>query len=240
MLGLVQGGRPDVEPVLAQGLGDRGMDPIRVDRPDGSSVLSWRYSFQTVTRVTRPPAVLPPARNRRVRDDRATACRRLADRIPPVPFAGRTSGGLGLAVRPDRTFRNCSQIGIGDTDRTLRSRSAPARWISRPSPQIPVRRIAFVVNTRISESHDGMALPHAFMVTSAPDARRPMTTARMSTGRPSSSSQAATWANSSPARSATVLSMWAPVSNRKPPPDSAGSCRQVPSVCVAQSCQRPR
>ena len=64
-----------------------------------------------------------------------------------------------------------------------------------------------------------------------------MTTARMSTGRPSSSSQAATWAKSSPARSATVLSMWAPVSNRNPPPDSSGCWRHVPSVSVAQSCQ---
>ena len=34
-----------------------------------------------------------------------------------------------------------------------------------------------------------------------------------------------------------MLSMWAPVSNRKPPPDSAGSWRHVPSVSVAQSCQ---
>ena len=31
--------------------------------------------------------------------------------------------------------------------------------------------------------------------------------------------------------------MWAPVSNRKPPPDSSGCWRQVPSVSVAQSCQ---
>ena len=64
-----------------------------------------------------------------------------------------------------------------------------------------------------------------------------MITPRMSTARSSSSSQAATWVNSCPAMSVTVLSMWAPVSNRKPPPDKAGSWRHVPVVCSAQSCQ---
>ena len=81
---------------------------------------------------------------------------------------------------------------LGPTGRTVRSRSAPARWSSRRSPQIPVRTIAPLQNTRMSESHDGMALPQAFIVTSAPDARRAMITARMSTGAPSFSSQAAT------------------------------------------------
>ena len=37
-----------------------------------------------------------------------------------------------------------------------------------------------------------------------------------------------------------MFSMWAPVSNRKPPPEIAGSWRQVPVVPVAQSCQASR
>ena len=122
----------------------------------------------------------------------------------------------------------------------MRSAAAPDRWISSVSPQIPVRRIAPVVKTRMSEWHDGIALPQAFIVTRAPDARRPMTAARMSTGRPSSSSQAATSAKSSPARSATVFSMWAPVSNRKPPPDRRRILAPRPPVRVAQSCQTSR
>ena len=47
---------------------------------------------------------------------------------------------------------------------------------------MPVRRMALVVNTRMSDWHEGMALPQAFIVTSAPDASRAMTTARISTG----------------------------------------------------------
>ena len=92
-------------------------------------------------------------------------------------------------------------------------------------------------NTRMSESHDGMALPQACIVTSAPDPSRPMMTARVSTGEPSFSSHAATSLKPSPARSATVLSMCAPVSNRKPPPDCLTSWRHVPAVPCAQSCQ---
>ena len=38
------------------------------------------------------------------------------------------------------------------------------------------------MKTRMSEWQDGIALPHAFIVTRAPEASRPITTARMSTG----------------------------------------------------------
>ena len=91
-------------------------------------------------------------------------------------------------------------------------------------------------NTRMSEPIDGMARPQPFIVISAPDPSLAITAPRMSTAEPSSSSHAATSVTSSPARSATVLSMWAPVSNMKPPPEIAGSVRHVPSAWRRQSC----
>ena len=50
----------------------------------------------------------------------------------------------------------------------------------------------------MSEPNEGIARPQPFIVMSAPDASRAMTTPRMSTALPSSSSQAATWTISSP------------------------------------------
>ena len=93
---------------------------------------------------------------------------------------------------------------------------------------MPVRSVPRSQNRRMSEPSDGIARPQPFIVISAPDARRAIPAARTSTGLPSSSSHAATWTTSSPARSAMVLSRWAPVSNMKPPPDSTGFSRHVP------------
>ena len=130
-----------------------------------------------------------------------------------------TSGGLGFGSWPLADREELLPDGPRRHGPDRDSRRAPCRWISSRSPQTPVRSVARSQKTRTSEPYPGMARPQPFIVTSAPEARRAMTTPRMSTGRPSSSSHAATSAISSPAMSVTVLSMWAPVSNRKPPPD---------------------
>ncbi len=91
--------------------------------------------------------------------------------------------------------------------------------------------------TRTSDEHDLIASPQPFKVTKAPERVRAITVPRISTGVPRLSSQAATSTKSSPTKSVTVLSMWAPVSNRKPPPAITGSCRQAPVVASFQFCQ---
>ena len=67
------------------------------------------------------------------------------------PSAGRPRAGSGSARGRSRTARNCSQTVRDGTDRTGAARRRPARWSSRRSPQIPVRRIARSQNTRMSE-----------------------------------------------------------------------------------------
>ena len=135
------------------------------------------------------------------------------------PCAGRPRAGSGSArsrrgppgTAPRRFGKPRTAPPTGAGHRVAGARGARPRrrsgtWRVRRRPGRPSRI-------------DGIARPQPFIVTSAPEARRAMTTPRISTGRPSSSSHAATSAISSPARSVTVLSMCAPVSNRKPPPD---------------------
>src|SRR5215212_679937 len=97
--------------------------------------------------------------------------------------------------------------------------------------------IAPVQKTLTSDDQVWIVSPQPCKVTNAPDASRPITTPMMSTGRDLLSSQAATSTKSSPARSQTELSICAPVSNMKPPPAIAGTCRQRPCVCDPQYCQ---
>ena len=64
-----------------------------------------------------------------------------------------------------------------------------------------------------------------------------MITALTSTGPPLLSRIALMTAKSSPARSQTVLSIWAPVSNRKPPPEISGLERHASANMPPQFCQ---
>ena len=146
VIGLVERRGPDVEAGLAEARRDRRVDPVRVDAATGGSERSWRHSFQTVTRVIERHATADALRGA------AGTVARPRHRAPPIARIASqsramrrpTSGGLGFSIWPDRTLRNCSQTGSGATDRTLRRRRRPARWISSRSPQMPVRRIASV------------------------------------------------------------------------------------------------
>src|SRR3954469_5371649 len=230
LIRLVEGGRPHEEPVLlAKACSDGSVDPVRVDGSDGivrpvlPGLVPDRHPDRHAARSGRTTA---PPRD----DDSRIASQSRAIRRP-------TSGGLGLGSRPSRTARNCSQTLRDATERTGANRFEPSRTSWRRSPQMPVRSVAPSQKTQISEPIGGTARPQPFMVTSGPDGRGALTTPRTSTGTPSFSSHAVSSATSSPAMSTTLLSMWAPVSNRKPPPAIAGSWRHVPSVPRRQSCQ---
>ena len=149
VLGLVERGRPDVEPGLAQAVGDRAVDAVRVDRAR--------------RRVGALLAVLVPDRDpghrrdglghagdvgarrhgSRQRDDGATALGRFADRVPQArhPQAdlgrARVRGQPGANVQeliPDRASARPTGPSAGVPRRPAATRASRPRSRSAGSP----------------------------------------------------------------------------------------------------------
>src|SRR5688500_17447943 len=107
-------------------------------------------------------------------------------RIASHSFAIRnpTSGGDGLTMLPLRTARNWSHTPMDGGTGIGAGGFSPSYCTARVSPQTPVCKIALSQNTRISEAQDGIVSPQPWNVTNPPEARRPIATANVSTGRP--------------------------------------------------------
>ncbi len=157
-----------------------------------------------------------------------------ADRIPqPPPCASRSPAGTGSL--PSAHLEELLPL----TQRRRRAhrsqRILPGAALQPLAPHTPVRRMPSVQKARTSGAQSAPYRRSPLSVASTPDLVRAMTAPRMSTGAPRLSSQAATSTKSSPARSTTVLSMCAPVSNMNRRPTSPGPAAICPWSGVSSS-----